>query len=264
MRFVFLAGLICAATAATADTTAVYHARNKSFPLEMTVEIANDGSARYQMSMGRTYGLILGGVDYFVEVGADGVLVDRLDDLITVQKEAMGELIPVHKGVETPADSKLVPIGTITINGRIGKAYGYMKGTGHSPAVLINPDPGPTMTTRNPTPSDVKAATATPVLVISDDPELAPIGKVLADQFGKAIAALSGMMGSTPDVATQMQAILKTGAPLAFAGVELQSVNHARIDPKRFGLPGKPETLDQIRQRLRALPPPPTAAPAKP
>lgn len=251
-------GLFFVGSRATADTTAVYKAKAKSFPLTMTVEIADNGNVRYQMSAGRTYGLVLGGVDYFVEVGAKGPVVDRADDLLTAQKEAMAAFMPPLQHHDTSAGPRLVMMGKVTINGRKGQAYGYSKGTTGTPLITINPEPGK-LTTREATESDIKSATVTPVVVISDDPKLAELGKVMANQFGKSLSMLSGMIGGTPGMATEMQAILKTGAPLSFAGMELQSVNHAPIDPKRFELPAQPETLDQIRERMKPLPPPPTA-----
>jgi len=80
-------------------------------------------------------------------------------------------------------------------------------------------------------------------------------------ELEKQAAAKGGIQ---PWIAKEMLAILKTGAPLSFAGMELRSVNHALIDPRRFELPAQPETLDQIRERMKPLPPPPTATPTKP
>lgn len=257
------AGLFFAASRATADTTAVYSAKSKSFPLTMTVEIADNGNVRYQMSTGRTYGLVLGGVDYIVELGAKGPVVDRADDLMTAQKEAMAAFMPSLQHHDTSAGPQLVAMGKTTIHGRTGQAYGYRKGTTATSAISINPDPGK-ITTKEATKSEIESVTATPVVVVSDDPQLAALGKVMANQLSKSIAMLSGMIGGTPEIADEMQAILKTGAPISFAGMELQSVNHAPIDPKRFELPAPPETLDQIRERMKPLLPPPTAPLPKP
>src|SRR5436305_12631035 len=108
-----IVALACAAAsiAAQADTTAVYSSRNKGFDLSMTVEIADSGKVRYQMSRGRTYGLVLDGVDYFVQVEANGQTVDRLNDLITAQKEAMASFMPSFKDHDIPSGPELVPIG---------------------------------------------------------------------------------------------------------------------------------------------------------
>ncbi len=258
-----VAALILASSAAEADTTAVYAARDRSLRLSMTVEIADNGSVRYQMSAGRTYGLVLSDVDYFVTVDPKGPLVDRVNDLVAAQKEAMAALMPTLRHDAKPAGPKLVPIGVTTINGRTGKAYGYRRGTTPEPGPSLNPNLG-TVTSRPATESEVKRASANPVVVISDDPDLAPLGKVMAHQFNKSVAMLSRMMGGAPGMIDEMQAILRTGAPLSFAGLELQSVNHAAIDPKRFELPAQPETLNQIRERLKPLPAPPTATPTKP
>jgi len=268
LRIAVLAGLLLVGSAAAADTTAIYKARSKTIPITMTVEIGNDGSARYQMSTGRTYGLVLGGVDYFVEMSAKGPVVDRADDHLTAQKEAMAAFMPAFRHHDTSDEPPLVPIGKVTINGRTGQAFGYkLEKNGATPTTGFVFDPGPELaqvgkiTTKESTEPEARKAIANTVVVISDDPELAELGKVMANQFGKSIAMLSGMIGETPGMAKEMQAILKTGAPLRFAGMDLASVNHAPIDPKRFELPAQPETLDQIRERMKPLPAPPTARP---
>lgn len=265
--------LFCTASSAAADTTAVYAARTKSFPLRMTVEIADNGNVRYQMSAGRTYGLVLGGVDYFVELGAKGPIVDRAEDLLTAQKEAMAAFMPAldlepHDG---PTDPQLVRTGTVTINGRTGEAFAYKRdktGATTKSVVLLNPHPEDapigTVTTKHMTQAELDKAIATAVIVISHDPDLAQLGKAMAKQLGTSRMMLTRMLGQAPGMVTEVEKLLQSGAPLSFAGMALESVNHTPIDPKRFELPAEPETLDQIRERMKPLPPPPTATPSKP
>src|SRR4051794_40819911 len=157
-----IVALACAAAsmAAQADTTAVYSSRSKSFDLSMTVEIADSGNVRYQMSKGRTYGLVLDGVDYFVQLDAKEPIVDRLNDLVSAQKEAMAAHISAFKLHDTPAGPELVPIGNVAVNGRNGRAFGYK--------------------------AEKPVAKPNPVVVISDDPDLAQLGKVMAKQFSKS------------------------------------------------------------------------------
>lgn len=237
--FTLFVTLAFAAAPAAADTTAVYASKSKVFPTTMTVEIGNDGSIRYQTSMGRTYGLVLNGVDYFVDLSGRTPVVNRASDLVAVQREAMAAHMRAFQRDEPMNESKLIPIGKVTINGREGRGFGYE--------------------------SDSKLAADRPaVVVVSDDPDLAQLGKAMGKQFATSVTMLSRMIGSTPGKFTQMQEILASGAPLSFAGMELQSVNHAPIDPDRFKLPAEPETLDQIRERMKPLPPPPTAPLAKP
>jgi hypothetical protein len=263
-------GLLLAASSAIADTTAVYQTRLKPALFTMTVEIADDGSIRYQMSRGRTYGLVLGTADYFVDLSGREPVVDRAEDLLTAQKESMAEFMQFRQHNEGITGPQLVAIGTVTINGRPGRAYGYKpepKGATPAPVVVFNDkpdDPLGKITTREGTDSDRERMMAGTVIVISDDPDLSQLGKAMSGQFSKSIEMLATMVGNSPAMFKQMQDILKTGAPLSFAGMELLSVNHRPIDPNRFKLPAAVETLDQIRDRMKPLPPPPTATVPKP
>jgi hypothetical protein len=265
-----LAGLFLAGSAASADTTAVYTAQSKAVPFTMTIEIADNGNIRYQMSTGRTYGLVLSGIDYFVDLSPKGPVVDRADDLVTAQKEAIAPFMSAFAKGATPSP-KLVRIGEVTINGRTGQAFGYKsegKGAVDAPLYLFNGDPelanvGKTRTL-NLTDSQAKKLLGATVVVISHDPDLAQLGKAMAKQFGTTLTMFSGITGNTPGTFVQMEGLLQGGAPLSFGGMELQSVNHASIDAKRFELPAQPETLDQIRERMKPLAPPPTASPPKP
>lgn len=261
------AGLFFAGSSAVADTTAVYKPKSKTIPVTMTVEISDNGNSRYQMSTGRAYGLELGGVDYVVDLGASRPVVDRADDLFTAQKEAMAAFMPAFRQHDTTAGPHLVPLGKVKINGRAGQAFGYEVGTKVTTGVVINDNPGSIQvgkSTRELAQSAIQSPTGSPVIVISDDPELAPLAKVMANEFGKSFAMLSGVIGDPPEMVKEMQTILGQGAPLAFAGMELQFVSHARIDPRRFELPAPPETLDQIRHKMKPLEPPPTAPQGNP
>lgn len=260
---------LVAAMPASADTTAVYKA--KRHPVTMTVEIADNGNVRYQMSTGRTYGLVLNDVDYFITLEPAGPVVDRAADLVAAQIEAMAAFMPDLPHQDTSAGPHLVPMGKVTVNGRTGQAFGYKPeetGATAIPTIEINDDPDVAqlgkITTKQMTESEAKRAMAAAVVVISDDPDLAQLGKAMSKQFGTSLTLMTGMIGNNPDMFTEIDKLLQSGAPLSFAGMELKLVNHAPIDPKRFELPAPPQTLDHIRARLRPLPPPPTAKPEQP
>jgi hypothetical protein len=230
--------LLLFASPAHADMTAIYKSPSKTFDMTMTVEIADDGRVRYQMSVGNTYGLVIDDIDYFVQVDPQGPIVQRVSDLMTVQKEAIAgflDKVPQPPKNEGP---ELIEVGKVTIHGREGRAYIYTSQRGSKGAA--------------------------PVAVISDDPNLAPLGRVMANQFSKSMTMMGGMVGHAPSMATEMDKILHTGTAISFSGMELTTVNDAKIDPKRFDLPAEPLTLDQIRQRMKPLPPPPTASPDNP
>lgn len=268
---IFAAGLLFAGSSVSADTTAVYKAKSKAIPITMTVEIADNGNMRYQMSTGRTYGLVLGGVDYFVDLGPRSPVVDRVDDLVAAQKETMAPFLQGFRQHDTTAFPQLVPTGNVTINGRTGQGFGYKseeKGRSGTPVFLFDDHPklanSGQATTRELSDSQAKKLLAGATVVISYDPDLAQLRSAMAQQFGTALRMLTGTIGEVPSTFAQMERLLQSGAPLSFGGMELQSVNHTQIVTKRFDLPAQPETLDQIRDRIKPLPAPPTASPAKP
>jgi hypothetical protein len=263
-----VAGLFFVGSRASADTTAVYKAKSKDIPITMTVEVADNGNLRYQMSSGRTYGLTAAGVDYLVDLSHKEPVVDRVDDLMAAEKEQMAHFL--EKFRQHPiAAPQLVPIGKVTVNGRTGQAYGYQrdKGTNATVGVTVNDRPGLTQPSDNVkrlVKSEIESAARSTVVVISDDPDLVQLRSAMAREFGASRTMFSGMMGNAPSPFDQMASLLAKGAPLSFAGMDLQSVNHMPIDPNRFKLPARLETLDEIRQRLKPLAPPPTAAPQTP
>jgi hypothetical protein len=263
-----VAELLFAGSGASADTTAVYKAKSKDVPITMTVEVADNGNLRYQMSSGRTYGLTAAGVDYLVDLSHREPVVDRVDDLIAAQKEEMARFIEAFRQHPISAP-ELVPTGKVTINGRTGQAYGYKadKGTNATVTVVVNDRPGfsqPSNNVKRLAKSGIERAARSAVVVISHDPDLTQLQRAMARQFGSSLATFSNMMGNAPSPFAQMASLLQKGAPLSFGGMDLESVNHTRIDPKRFELPGQPETLDEVRQRVKPLGAPPTAAPQKP
>lgn len=269
-KIAVLLGLISTSSIAIADTTAVYKAKSKTNSITMTVEIADNNSVRYELSTGGPYGLILDGIDYFVDAGSREPVVDRVDDLVTAQVEAMAALKPALKEHVPTTGTQLVPTGKVTINGRTGQAFAYKfeKSTANSAVIIFNPHPQLSkvgkITTEEMSESEGEKALAQTVVVISHDPNLAQLGKAMAKQFSTSMRMMAGVIGNTPAPFRQMQTLLQSGAPLSFAGMELRSVNHATINPQRFELPAQPETLDQVRERMKPLAAPTTASPPKP
>lgn len=231
-RFIFLSALasLFIAPPAWADITATYRAPN--FPMMMTVEIADNGDLRYQMSQGNAYGILKDDIDYMIESGPCGPVVSRAEDLVSVQKEAMGEFLSRFKDAPTPPDIQLVESGTREVGDRVGKAY-----------YVTNDKGGPG---------------AVPMLVMSDDPTLAPLGKAFAKQFGTSIGMMKGMIRT--EQMSSVANVLSHGAPLLlFGGMELVGVSFDPIDPQRFTLPSAPVSRDDLRKRFASMPPPPTA-----
>lgn len=217
--------LVCAALLAVpglahADITAVYAAPNT--PMRMTIEIASNGDLHGAMMMGSLSILTRGGQGYMIGPGANGPEVCRVEDLATVTSEHLSKLDPQFRAQMEAHIQPLILVlkGTETINGRTGDAY-YLQ----LPQGGLSPKP---------------------VVVISHDPALAPLGRAMATQFRMSMKLAAQMM---PDAVFQsMLDTLEKGAPLLFSGAELQTVSAAPIAASEFAIPAPVMTLDQVRQ----------------
>jgi hypothetical protein len=225
-----LIGLLFAAPA-LADTIAVYSANGGM--MTMVVEIAANGDMR--VSMGGTMfeemkrkapagmdvdqlgGIVRGGENYMIQPGPGRKpVVIRMADAAAVMKE----YLDAHRGdMPTPPDDmagpKLIERGTAKINGRTGKAFYIEEGEGM------------------------------PLAVVSADPDLAELAGAMRRQFGTSTEMMVSV--GLPAMGKSMDAVLAQGAPIAFAGMELQSVKHDPIPAARFVLPADPATRDQVR-----------------
>jgi hypothetical protein len=208
------------ASAAHADTTAVYG--NAAAKFTMTIKIAANGDIRGEVP-GRTY-YYVGGKDYFVDRTETGVIVMSLDDMAKVVADQFGEQsakmgIPPIK----PPPMTLVRKGTVSINKWSGDAYFMQIENGQ-----VSPRP---------------------VAVISHDPSLAELGKAMERQYEKSEMMMGQVMaGHAPT--SNMDHVLNSGAPISFAGAELQSVSFAPIPKNEFVLPAQPVAIDDVRKRM--------------
>ncbi|GHH18990.1 hypothetical protein GCM10008023_25540 [Sphingomonas glacialis] len=226
LRQLFCVMTLSLSVPAWADTTAVYRASGA--PFEMQVEVAANGNVRGKVMGQAAYFLTLSGEGYLVLETPTGPAVDRLGDVAAIMAETLDAMFTAHpelKNAMAQQPSILVQEhGTAVVGGRTGKAYFFVG-------------------------QDQKRSPRA-VAVVSDDPALAELGKAMAAQFDMSIK-LNPMMGKSA-FATQMSRILHGGTALTFGGGDLVSVRGATIDPARFVLPAKPETLDQARDRFKA------------
>jgi hypothetical protein len=219
--------LVGVASPALADLRAKYAKPGTSFV--MTVEIASNGDMRGDAGQPGASFVTRDGHGYYLKTTPAGTAVMRVEDMGAVMSEQMAKLDPKFRAEmqQHAPVVKLVEKGTMTINGRSGTAY-FMQ-------------------------ADNGSLSSTPWAVISKDPELSPLGSVMARQFEMSMATMSATMGTAPFA--NMLAVLKTGAPISFAGADLQSVDSSPIPASHFELPAKPESLDRVRQLMS--PPPP-------
>lgn len=224
MRLIILLAALTLTGVAQADTTATYG--NPAGTFSMTARIASNGDIRGDVP-GRTY-YFVAGKDFFVDRTDKGAIVMRLDDIGTVMTERWAEL-SAKMGIPsfTPPPMTLVRRGTISINKWTGDAY-YMQVNGQT-----SPQPW---------------------AVISHDPALVELGKAMERQFAKSEMMMGQVMkGHGPT--WNMTHVLSLGAPISFAGAELQSVSFEPIPKAEFVLPAEPVSIDEVRKRMGPVQP---------
>ena len=228
MRRHFIAlSLAMIAWPALADTTAVYDGPGS---FKMTIEIAANGDLRADVAAKPgEYFLTRNGEGFVVQPTARGVVVDRLSDISAAMSDVIKEKMPQRRDPMPSLAQRgdfFVEGDVVTVNGRSGTAY-YFRGQS-----ATNGRP--------------------PVLVISHDPSLAPLGQAMARQNEMSNTLSAGLMGGKVPFADEMDSILKSGAPLAVGPAHLSTVSTDPIPASHFALPSLPEARAEIRARLEA------------
>jgi hypothetical protein len=214
---------------ALADMTATYAAPGNAFA--MTVEIATSGDIRVSTSNPNSYFVWHDGHSYMVQATFNGPAVMRMEDVGAVMVEQMKKLT---SGMGMPKDKDFPIMGLtkgpeVEIRGRRGTAYYMGSETKHQPAER-------------------------PAVVISSDPTLAPLGAAMSLEFEMSNTIMGKVLGGHSPFA-EMTTVLKSGAPLQFAGAELDTVKNDPIAESRFSLPATPLSIDKVRENMGATSP---------
>jgi hypothetical protein len=94
-----------------------------------------------------------------------------------------------------------------------------------------------------------------PILVMSADPALKPLGRAMALLLHIRLERVAGSSSegerSSVPVFRAMIAIVEAGSPLAVDWDKLVSIEPVRIATERFALPAEPESRDALRARLK-------------
>lgn len=203
---------------ARADVTATYAGPSPRWVLR--VEVAANGDTRFGDAKGGEYFVTRGAETFWVQVKPTGPVVMRTSDILRVVADYMRSSHVTAGGGGEPSVPVLVKRGRATVNGRVGDAYYAEQQAG--------------------------SAAPKPVVVMSNDPALAPLGPVMARQF----ILLQAMSGKTSDAGKAMGDVVGSGAPLVMPDAELQSVIFATVDASRFDLSATPLSLEAMRKEL--------------
>lgn len=196
---------------ALADVTARY-SMGKDV---LTVEVDDGGNSR--LGIEGMFSLIRrDGYDYVVMIPPGGeAKVTELGALMQIMAGAMQDQKP-PAGMFPEPKFALVSKGDVTVGGRAGTLWSF----------------GPMAQ-----PGDPKPQRAIE-LTMSADPALAPVGEVFRRTVMALLPQFSAIVPESSGFAPQAAELMAKGTPLRIdKKFELQSVETAEIDPKRFELP---------------------------
>lgn len=213
LAVLLLAGL---PAAARADMKATY-LQPRRFET-VTVEVAGNGDSRLQFS-GQSWRLqIVGGEAYAIYARPQGDRVVRLTDL----RQLVAERRPALPNPAILSGLRLVQRGTASFAGHRGAAFFFQEPGSAEPLII-------------------------PMLVVSTDPALAPIGRPIALQMDFAILSYRLADAQIPPIFVAVREALGSGTPLSFFTLDLQSIERTPIDPARLRLPAPPVTMEELR-----------------
>lgn len=219
----FLAALL-APLPALADVTARYGVDGK----ELVVEADEGGNSRVELA-GKFAIIRRDGADYVVLYGKTGPKVFELQALATLFKAMLPKAAEKEK-VQFGVEPGTAPA---TVAGRTGSVW-LMR-------MLAGPE------------KDHKRHIE---IVTSADPQLAPIGRIVARAADLALDFMAGFIPESTQFGAAARCILAKGALLRIQPVdsgvpgkavfELRSVDSATIDPKHFELPGPVTSAEEV------------------
>lgn len=220
--------LLAAAPAAPpADLTAFYAVKGGDPQAALKVEVSRSGNFRVDLPGDSSIVRRDGHTYMITETDSSPVVTDVADIRLAASEETAKRGAALCRSLaRKAAEATMVRAGTATVAGRTGDAW--FKG---NPAAT----PG-----------------ATPALVVSHDPALAPLGPALLEHYRATVS----MLPDCPEVQAMlapMAAAIATGTPIAMGIMELTEVREGPIDPSRFNLPGPVRSLEQMRSVARSM-----------
>lgn len=186
---------------------------------EMTVELAENGDFRGETRGQDMWMLKTDGVDYFV-------IPDEAEPIVleaSIMGEVMRDVMPPEffEAFDRPDIPQLglEEAGEVTVNGRTGIGYRMAGQTFGDPP-----------------------------FVFSDDPELEPLKRTMAEQFNFSRT----MLPIENRMFEHMSELLETGAPIRFSGADLVSYEQVTFEADYFELPAEPLDKEATREFMVA------------
>lgn len=243
---------------ALADVTARYGGTGKYAPT-MNFAVAESGQVRAEAgppnnASERVMLIRREGVDYVSAADAQGRFVGRKDDFFAIADETIRTAMPqsARDALRALADIRIAIVegGMETVAGRQGRLYRI--------TMAAPPEPRPAAAQTGEDPEDDVEPAAPPPLevVISEDPELAPVGREMARLFDSANGLVDAVMGTTPALIGQIRDLLARGTVIRVGDqFRLRSVSTDAVPDSAFALPGPVLTRAQLRARAPTPPP---------
>lgn len=214
----FLAALLASASASPAEADITARFRQLGDDQLMVVEVDESGASRLTVS--QAVYVIVGGETYMVLTDPQGSFVVRQQDFMAL----LAGLLPVAAQADGSAgggSATIAEAGSETLAGRVGTLF---------------------RVSRPQRPADILE------LVVSADPELAPIGRSIAAHMGPFFTAMGGDMQAFGPATSELMA---RGTVIRLGDLwRLESVDTAPVPPSAFALPSAPISAEALAARL--------------
>lgn len=230
-RSVLAATLLCASAPVAADVTARYEDGDGS---QIVVEVDDRGIARIGGGDRPGYSLFTTEEAFIIENRAGRPTVIRWSDMMAVMDERVEQ---IWQGLGAPApDDESQPTsepaqlfqksGTAEVAGRSGTRYTIV--------------------------AEVAASDAE--FVISDDPQLAPLGTAWSRFFMRNPTFGRMMTGKPGPISRALAALTDGRGPLQLGGIALTAVSFEDVPRNQFELPTEPLNRAEVRAYLQSCP----------
>lgn len=214
VRWIAALVAMLATAPAQADITARYAQRGDR---QIIVEVRDNGDSRITVNDG-VY-VSTGGATHMILTDARGTFVARQADFVALMEEMM-RVVPRQQGA-TGDSFAIGERGMETIAGRTGRVLRI--GARASQTDVMD-------------------------VVVSEDSELAPVGRAMATLLAPILVASTQ---GTPGLSDAMTGLLQRGTVLRFGNVfTLESVGTAPVSPEGFLLPSAPLSREALRERI--------------